>query len=874
MIKKWQPLVFVFFVLFCQRVGAQTLSPDYPILKHYDQDHLAKIVLPIGGIGTGTINLGGRGDLRQWEIMNIPAKQNTGGPNPNDLDAVAPVFCLYTQTASGEKLTKSLTGPLEYDEYENMMGVPVEHHGLPRFQHASFDAAYPFGQVNLSDPDEPVDVKIKAFNPLIPGDADASGIPIAILRFVLTNKTDETVTASVCGIMDNFIGMDGSKIFTEWKGERMIEGAKHNRNTFRNEGGITGIDMSSDSVDPKDPAWGTISLTTDANASVTCKTSTSAFGWGSEILSFWDDFSADGKLTNTVYQQTDKPTGALATSVKIPARGVKEISFYISWRFPNRFAWSEKKVGNYYCLQYKDAWDVIQKTHPLIPALESKTIAFVNAFLSSDFPENVKEAALFNVSTLRTQTVFRIENGLMFGWEGVMDRVGSCFGSCTHVWNYEQATAFLFGDLARTMREVEFGYSTDSIGRMSFRTNLPLDGLRNGNAAADGQMGTIMKMYRDWQLSGDDAFLKKYWPQVKNALAFCWIPGGWDSNADGIMEGCQHNTMDVDYYGPNPQMEIWYLGALRAGEEMARYAGDKPFAEKCKKLFTNGSAWTDKHLFNGEYYEQIVEPPADHTKTLAGLKNGADSRDWSHPDYQLGRGCLVDQLVGQYMAHICGLGYLVDSSHVRTTLHSIIKYNYRGNMFNHFNHLRSFVFDNESALLMAAYPHERPEYPFPYYNEVMTGFEYVAAVGMLYEGQTYNGLLCIHNIRDRFDGKKRNPFDEIECGHHYARAMASWAATLALSGFHYSAPDKSISFTANPGSWFWSNGYAWGTVKISPITNNPSTYSVEIKSMSGNLKLEHFAAGNRSADFKKGTRLNAGETKSFTVRAASPYALK
>jgi non-lysosomal glucosylceramidase len=840
--------------------NAQKISPDYPVLKHYDQDHLSKIVMPIGGIGTGTVNLGGRGDLREWEIMNIPAKQNPGGPNANDLGSVSPFFCLYTKTADGHSITKSLTGPLEYYEYENMMGVPVEHHGLPRFHHASFDAAYPFGQVHLSDPEVPLDVTIKAFNPLIPGDADASGIPIAVLRFVLTNKTDGPVSASLCGVMDNFIGMDGSKVVTEWKGERMIDGANKNKNIFRTSGPLAGIYMTSDSVDPKDPAWGTIALTTDASGSVTYKTSTSPFGWGSEILSFWDDFSADGRLENKHYDQPDRPTGALASSIEVPAHATREISFYITWHFPNRFAWSEKKVGNYYTRQYANAWDVIEKTYPKLESLENQTLSFVKAFLASDLPVEVKEAALFNVSTLRSQTVFRTEDGHMFGWEGVMDRVGSCFGSCTHVWNYEQATAFLFGDLARTMRDVEFGHSTDSIGRMSFRTNLPLDSGRTGNSAADGQMGTIMKMYRDWQLSGDDAFLKQYWPKVKQALAFCWLKGGWDSNADGVMEGCQHNTMDVDYYGPNPQMEIWYLGALRAAHEMAAYLGDKAFAAKCKKLFDYGSAWTDQHLFNGEYYEQIVQPPASVAAILPGLRNGQESRDWSHPDFQLGRGCLVDQLVGQFMSDVCGLGYLVDSSHIRKAQNSIMKYNYRGNLYDHFNHLRSFVFDDESALLMAAYPHERPEFPFPYYNEVMTGFEYVAAIGMLYEGQKENGLLCIRNIRDRFDGRKRNPFDEIECGHHYARAMASWAGVLALSGFHYAGPRKEMSFSTDSGTWFWSNGYAWGTVTIDGASG-----SVDLKVLHGNLPLERFTVGARSHAFKKGNAFHEGQSAAFEI---------
>ena len=174
----------------------------------------------------------------------------------------------------------------------------------------------------------------------------------------------------------------------------------------------------------------------------------------------------------------------------------------------------------------------------------------------------MKEAALFNLSTLRTQTCSAPEDGRFYGWEGSGNHVGSCHGSCTHVWNYEQATALLFGDLSKMMREIEFAHATDDQGLMSFRVNLPLERSTEWNkAAADGQMGCIMKMYRDWQLSGDDEMLKKLWSKVKKAVEFCWIPGGWDADKDGVMEGCQHNTMDVEYYGPNPQMTIciWEL---------------------------------------------------------------------------------------------------------------------------------------------------------------------------------------------------------------------------------------------------------------------------------------------------------------------------
>ena len=109
---------------------------------------------------------------------------------------------------------------------------------------------------------------------------------------------------------------------------------------------------------------------------------------------------------------------------------------------------------------------------------------FVSAFAASDLPEVVKEAALFNLSTLRTQTCFRTPDGRLFGWEGYNDHSGCCMGSCTHVWNYEQSTAFLFGDLARTMRDTEFNHATDDQGMMNFRVHLPLSRAQEFGKAA------------------------------------------------------------------------------------------------------------------------------------------------------------------------------------------------------------------------------------------------------------------------------------------------------------------------------------------------------------------------------------------------------
>ncbi|MDE2820851.1 MAG: GH116 family glycosyl-hydrolase [Chloroflexota bacterium] len=812
----------------------------FPSLKIYDQDHLRQIGLPLGGIGAGVVSLGGRGNLHDWEIVNRPAK---------GFDLAQSFFSLYTKTVDGATSATALEGLIPPADYEGARGATVPNHGLPRFRECSFAAAYPFGQVQLSDADVPLAVRLEAFNPLIPGDSDASGIPVAILRFVLSNDSDADIESAVCGSLQNFIGVDGSS-----------GACSNNVNSYRQADGLAGIFMRSDGVDRESAQWGTLALTTpqqeggrvDTDPSISARTAWADYSWGDSLLDFWDDFSADGRLEERDRGGVDNPTGSLSVALTVPAQSSAAVTFFLSWHFPNRITWQEAgrnhpqsplqagtRIGNYYTTQYADAWEAAAYTAANLDWLEAETRSFVNSLLESDLPAVVKESALSNLSTLRSQTVFRTPDGFMFGWEGCDDTAGCCFGSCTHVWNYEQATAFLFGDLAMGMREVEFNYATRGDGGMSFRVDLPLQHAAAWSlAAADGQMGCLMKLYRDWQLSGDSDRLRQLWDKARKALEFCWLPGGWDADKDGVMEGCQHNTMDVEYYGPNPQMGIWYLGALRAMEEMARHLGEGDFADDCRRLYENGRAWIDANLFNGEYYEHEIRPAAGKDSVFGMLMSDMGAADPTEPVLQLGAGCLVDQLVGQLLAHVCGLGYVVDEAHVKATLRSIMRYNFKENMYGHFNHMRSYVLNDESALLMATYPRgDRPARPFPYYNEVMTGFEYTAAIGMLYEGDLDDGLKCIGAIRDRYDGLKRNPFDEAECGHHYARAMVSWAAILALTGFQYSAVDGTLAFAAPTEArrHFWSSGYAWGSCELTP--NDDGSCGLSFKVLHGEIRV-------------------------------------
>ncbi len=823
----------------------KSLSSEWPVLREYDASHLDRVALPLGGLGTGTFSLGGRGDLRDWEIMNRPAK----GFVPCSGDRMyAPFFCVRARRRGEPPVARLLEGPLPPELFEGSNGSRAACPGLPRFKSAGFAAAYPFGQVRLEDSHVPLQVRIEAFNPLIPADEDSSSLPVAVLRFVLHNPGRRAVDAAVCGSLPNFIGMDGSLTRRESGGNYTPYGAAGNRNRFRSEHGLAGIVMDSRGV-PKDAsARGDMALALVGARSVSFRTGWADQSWGGSLLEFWESWLEKGMLCPpSTVKHTDVPMASLAARVNLRPGATRRITFLIAWRFPNRASWTPvgdqwaespaaaDRVGNHYARRFKTAWDAARHAADRLPALERRTLSFVRAFCDSDLPAVIKEAALFNISTLRTQTCFRTPDGRWWGWEGIHDKVGSCYGNCTHVWNYEQATPFLFGGLARTMRETEFLLTTNQEGRMAFRAKLPVSRASEpGTAAADGQMGCIVKLYREWQLSGDDRWLRKLWPAARRALAFAWIAGGWDADQDGVMEGCQHNTLDVEWYGPNPLMGFWYLAALRAARAMAEHLGDRAFAARCDLLLRNGSAWIDEHLFNGEYYRHEIRPPNPNAPPAVGLRMNEKNELPKHPFAQLGDGCLVDQTAGQALAILCGLGDLADPRHVRSALRSVMRHNFKPDLADHLAHTRVYALGKEAGLVMASHPHGRPPSPILHFSECMTGFEYIAAVHMILAGMRKEALLVIRAIRARFDGSKRNPFNEAECGYHYARAMASWGAVVAWPGFHYSASERTITIDDRPGRWFWSTGWAWGLITLA---RSEKARRVQCEAMGGRIAL-------------------------------------
>lgn len=789
------------------------------------------LAFPLGGIGTGNVSLGARGELRDWELFNAPAK---GSILPNTF------FAIRIQAPNQPPVMRVLEGVLQ-PPYNLSHGYhPSQNGGLPRFAKSTFRGEYPFANVELEDPSMPVRVTLEAFTPLIPLNPEDSGIPCASLTYAVTNLSNEPVSMTLVGSLCNPVGGIRFDPFMN------IAPSRHGNsvNQIRHEADFCGLFMTADGIGPDDLDYGSMGLVT-SHPNVTVKPQWLRSGWWDFLQEFWDDLADDGLLTDLGYDvqsPNGKPdTGSLGVIDTLQPGESRSFQFWITWHFPNRRqTWrgenefrhtsqppASATIRNHYATRFSDAWSVATYVVNEWPRLSAETRKFHDALFSSTLPAYVLNALSANIVPVRSTTCFWLEDGRFYGWEGCFDDDGCCPGSCTHVWSYAYTAAFLFPTLEREMRRLEFQIETEPNGFMNFRNFKSMGEVfvwQWGNqpeACVDGQMGSVLRAYREWQLSGDRAWLEMIWPGVKRSMDFASIH--WDSDQDFVLDGKQHNTYDIEFYGPNPLGGIYFLAALRATAEMATVLGESALADRCQQAFESGSRKLDALLWNGEYFVQRLDDVDAHK-------------------YQHGFGCLTDQLLGQLHAHVLGLGDLLPVEHIQTASKSIFEHNFRDGFENHSNCQRTYVLNGESGLLLCTWPNGgRPKFPFVYSDEVWTGIEYHVAAELIYDGWYEAGLKLVKAVQDRHDGIRRNRWDEVECGHHYARSMSSWAILLALSGQHGDLGRATLSFSAvveagtdpNRFQCFWSNGRAWGIYR--QTRDVAGGWSPEIEVLGGSL---------------------------------------
>jgi uncharacterized protein (DUF608 family) len=532
-----------------------------------------------------------------------------------------------------------------------------------------------------------------------------------------------------------------------------------------------------------------------------------------------------GRPAETVFATVDTPDasrseekpfgemlcGSLAERIHLPPGETRRVTFAVTWCFPNHEVRGEQR-GNFYARRFNDALSVTRYLAEHNDRLAGQTRLWHQTWYDSTLPHWLLDRLFSTTSTLATSTCQWWGDGRFWAWEGV----GCCHGTCTHVWNYEHTMARLFPQLERSAREMQdyapaAGF-VEETGMIRFR------GEDWGGWAGDGQAGTVLKAYREHQVSTDNAFLARNWSRIKKSLQFLINE---DGNGDGVLEGSQHNTYDINFIGPNTMVGSLYLAALRAGQEMALEMGDDSFAEQCGALFEAGSEASVERLFDGEYFVQQVD--------LA-----------KHPKHQYGDGCLSDQLFGQGWAHQVGLGYVYPRQQIDQTLASIWKYNWTpdvGPQNEAHPPERWFARPGEAGLFTCTWP-KSPHLTegVRYKNEIWTGIEYQVAGNMAWEGLVTEALAICRGVHERYHPSKHNPWNEIECGDHYARGMASYGVFLGLCGFEYHGPKKHLGFapriTPDNFRGAFTAAAAWGSLRQ---TREPTEQQNRIEVVWGTL---------------------------------------
>jgi Glycosyl-hydrolase family 116, catalytic region/beta-glucosidase 2, glycosyl-hydrolase family 116 N-term len=776
----------------------------------YQGEFLDHVAFPMGGLGAGMVCLEGAGALSHVSVRNHPDVFNEP--------------CMFAAIAirGAKSLARVLEGPVPgwklFGGPRTGLGMPgpgpspgldliASSLGLPRFAEAQFECRFPFGTVRLRDERVPLDVDLCAWSPFTPGDADNSSLPFAALEYRLTNRTGDPIEAVFSFNSVNFMIIPPTTPKESGARAQAWPNA-----VLATPGGFV-LWGAGSAEKPWEEGW--FSVAAQSEKSIKVNHVWFRGNGFDPITMAWRDIESAACFDRPPVTDDPSPGASLFVPVALAPGATQTIKLRLCWYAP------KSSVGGKSWLEFSDQTQppADGQTHrpwyagrftgieelsahwaANYDSLRQRTEKFSDCFYDTTLPPEVIEAVAANLAILKSPTVLRQADGRMWAWEGCQDDAGSCFGSCTHVWNYAQAVAHLFPSLERTLRETEFGPSQDDSGFQAHRSALPIrvkQALHEHPPAADGQLGGIMKVYRDWRISGNTPWLREWWPKVRESLEYCIST--WDPDRKGWLEEPHLNTYDIWFWGPNGMCSSIYLGALAAAAAMGNALGDE--TNIYRKLYEKGVARVERELFNGEYFVQKIEwknlrAIATHGPPESPIYSGSPERkaleEREGPSYQYGTGCLSDGVIGAWFARVCGVEDVLDNRKVTAHLMAVHRHNWTRDLSTHANPQRpGYALGREGGLLLCSWPDgHAPSLPFIYSNEVWTGIEYQVASHLMMVGAVQEGLDVVRTCRARYDGRIRNPFDEYECGHWYGRALASYALLQGLSGARYDAIDK------------------------------------------------------------------------------------
>lgn len=817
----------------------------------YEKEYLNRVAFPIGGLGAGMFCMEGTGCISHMSVRNRPEIFN----EPGIFAAVA-----VKGLKNGAKI---LEGPVpdwkKFGQRDAGNGNSGLTAGLPHFRNAAFDVKFPFAHLDISDADIPLKITVTGWSPFIPTDENNSSLPVGAMEYKFTNTGNSAVDAVFSFNSKNFLKIDegqnaiksytGGFILTEASKKDKPEPSSFCIFTDETSAVVDHCWFRGGWWDPFTMAWNTVKngeikavapVEGGAPGASLFVPFTLAKGKEKTIRVMMSWYTPDSSFTygnmGVRKENCDAASGCCNSPADI---GLDQYDkdfngkFFKPW-YSSRFT-SIEAVNNYWKEQYD--------------ALRKNSLLFSSAFYKSSLPPEVIEAVAANLTILKSPTVMRQYDGRMWSWEGCGDNGGCCHGSCTHVWNYAQAVPHLFPALERTLRNTEFCESQDEKGHQNFRSVLPIQpATHEFHAAADGQLGGIMKVYRDWRISGDNEWMKKIFPMVQKSMDYCI--NTWDPKKKGVIEEPHHNTYDIEFWGPDGMHSSFYLGSLKAIIEMGIYLG-KNIGEY-RTLLERGKKIMETTLYDGEFFIQDIQFKGLNAKdpTTAQSFGGEYSQEAKDllqkegPKYQYGKGCLSDGVLGAWIARMAGLDDVVDPAKIKSHLKAVHKYNLKQNLSEHANPQRpSFALGNDGGLLLCSWPKGgKLSLPFVYSDEVWTGIEHQVASHLMLMGDVKEGLDILRASRNRYDGRVRNPFNEYECGHWYARALSSYGYLQALTGVRYDAVDKTLYIDSKVGDFtsFISTATGFGTVTL-------QAGKASVKTVFGNIDINKTMISGKKA---------------------------
>ncbi|KAF0093057.1 MAG: hypothetical protein E1N59_3186 [Puniceicoccaceae bacterium 5H] len=774
-------------------------------MARYSGRQLDQIAFPLGGIGAGMVCLDGIGGLTQASIRHRP-----------DLHCEPGAFAAIS-VRKPYTIARVVEGPVpSWRRFRNPRAGRGDARlglGLPRFAQSTFTARFPFAEVALHDAALPLSATVVGWSPFEPGDTDSACLPVAGLEYTFTNRSHQPIEAVFSYHLPNFLAARG-------QAEQSVTGLP---------GGL--LLHAGDAPDTADRACWFAACTDAPDAQINHAWFRGS--WFDPITMVWRDIAA-----GCAYERPPAPAehpapgGTIFVPVHLAPEESKKIRVRLAWYAPTSALRTGADAGEtyrpWYASQFADiaALDRYWREH--YRDLRQRSQRFQRCFDDTDLPPEAVEAAAANLSILKSPTLLRQHDGRLWGWEGCDDDSGLAEGSCTHVWHYAQALAHLFPELERSLRETEFAEGQDASGHQVFRVPLPIRPTSHEwHAALDGQLGTILKAFRDWRIGGETEWLRALWPRIRQCLDYAIET--WDPRRTGCPEEPHHNTYDIEFWGANGMSASIYLAALQAVCVMGAALDED--VQPYRRLLETGLARLEGELFNGSYFIQQVEWKRLRAQNPAeAMSLGQEaSGDYSPearalleaegPKYQYGSGCLADGVIGDWLARVCGVPPVLDPEKVRTHLRSVHRHNLKADLSAHPNPSRpTYALGHEGGLLLCTWPQGgEPSLPFIYSAEVWTGIEYQVAAHLIQLGEVASGLEIVRTCRARYDGEKRNPFDEYEWGHWYARAMASYALIPALSGARYDAVEQVLYLAPQvPGDFraFLATATGYGTVGV------------------------------------------------------------